>query len=57
MIDKRGLCKILKSTYAGAGYTVVPIHTVSEDNKAWRRNEILVYGPTWAVRCDVADMP
>lgn len=58
MISEKGLCKILKSAYKGAGYTIIP-QVIQQDGTAgrWRRNEIIINGATWAVRCETVDLP
>ena len=58
MINERGLLKILKATHRKSGYMVIPV-TTREDTPAgpWRRNEFIINGPTWALRCDAEDLP
>lgn len=58
MISEKGLCKIPKSAYKGAGYTIIPL-VIQQDGAAgrWRRNEIIINGATWAVRCETVDLP
>lgn len=46
MISEKSLCKILKAAYRGGGYTVMP-----------ELNDITIYGDTWAVRCEISDLP
>ena len=58
MISEKGLCKILKSAYKGGGYSVIPVQNRAEKlARSWRRNEIILNGATWAVRCQVEDLP
>lgn len=59
MISEKGLCKILKSAYKRGGYSVIPVRkTVEEEAKTtWRRNEIILNGATWAVRCLEEELP
>ena len=59
MISEKGLCKILKSAYKRGGYSVIPVRkTVEEVAKTtWRRNEIILNGATWAVRCLEEELP
>lgn len=45
MLDKKGLCKVLKSTYA-RGYEYVP-----------EGRTVTVNGRSWAVQCDARDIP
>lgn len=45
MLEKRGLCKVLKSTYA-RGYEYVP-----------EGRMVTVNGRSWAVQCDARDVP
>lgn len=57
MISEKGLCKILKSAYKGSGYTIIP-RTICADGPArWRKNEIIINGATWAIRCETVDLP
>lgn len=58
MISEKGLCKILKSAYKGAGYQIIP-QTVGMigPSGAWKRSDILINGPTWAVRCETVELP
>ena len=58
MISEKGLCKILKSAYKRGGYSVIPVRkTVEEAKTTWRRNEIILNGATWAVRCLEEELP
>lgn len=45
MLEKRGLCKVLKSTYA-RGYEYVP-----------EGRMVTINGRSWAVQCDARDVP
>lgn len=58
MISEKGLCKILKSAYKGGGYCVAP-QTMRLSGLAgtYRRNDIILNGATWAVRCPTVDLP
>ena len=45
MLDKRGLCKVLKNTYP-RGYEYVP-----------EGNMVTINGKSWALQCDARDVP
>lgn len=45
MLEKKGLCKVLKSTYPG-GYEYVP-----------EGRMVTINGRSWAVQCDARDIP
>lgn len=45
MLEKKGLCKVLKSTYS-RGYEYVP-----------EGRMVTINGKSWAVQCDVQDIP
>lgn len=52
MISEKGLCKILKSAYKNGGYSVIQVRRkVESTTQTWQRNEIILNGATWAVRC------
>ena len=52
MIHEKGLCKVLSAAYKGGGYSVIPVRRQVETvARSWRRNEIILNGATWAVRC------
>lgn len=58
MISEKGLCKILKSAFKNGGYSVIQVRSRTETQPTtWRRNEIIVNGATWAVRCITEDLP
>ena len=59
MISEKGLCKILKSAYKSGGYSVIPVRRSVETAACgvWRRNEIILNGTTWAIRCLAEDVP
>lgn len=58
MINEKGLCKTLKAAYKGSGYSVIP-QTVRLDGPVgkYHRSDIILNGPTWAVRCETVDLP
>lgn len=45
MLEKKGLCKVLKSTYT-RGYEYVP-----------EGRMVTINGKSWAIQCDVQDIP
>ena len=58
MISEKGLCKVLSAAYKGGGYSVIPVQRrVETVARTWRRNEIILNGATWAVRCLTEDLP
>ena len=58
MIHEKGLCKVLSAAYKGGGYSVIPVRRQVETvARSWRRNEIILNGATWAVRCLTEDLP
>ena len=58
MISEKGLCKILKSAFKNGGYSVIQVRSQAEAQApSWRRNEIIINGATWAVRCITEDLP
>ena len=58
MIHEKGLCKVLSAAYKGGGYSVIPVQRrVETAARTWRRNEIILNGATWAVRCLTEDLP
>lgn len=58
MISEKGLCKILKSAYKNGGYSVIQVRRkVESTTQTWQRNEIILNGATWAVRCVTEDLP
>lgn len=58
MISEKGLCKILKAAYKSGGYSVIPVQQRVEGlARTWRRNEIILNGATWAVRCLAEGLP
>ena len=58
MISEKGLCKILKSAYKRGGYSVIPVQRRVESlARTWRRNEIILNGSTWAIRCLAEELP
>lgn len=58
MISEKGLCKILKSAYKNSGYSIIQVRRKVEGlSRSWQRNEIIINGATWAVRCQAEDLP
>ena len=58
MISEKGLCKILKSSYKNGGYSIIQVRRkVDGLARSWKRNEIIINGATWAVRCQAEDLP
>lgn len=59
MIHEKGLCKVLSAAYKGGGYSVIPVRRQVETPSPGpgRRNEIILNGATWAVRCLTEDLP
>lgn len=58
MISEKGLCKILKSAYKNSGYSIIQVRRKVEGlSRSWQRNEIIINGATWAVRCQAEELP
>ena len=58
MLSEKGLCKILKSAYKNGGYSVIQVRQKADGfARSWQRNEIVINGATWAVRCAAEDLP
>lgn len=58
MISEKGLCKVLKSSFKQGGYTIIPrLSRADGEAGTWRRNDIILNGATWAIRCLTVDLP
>lgn len=58
MVSEKGLCKILKSAYKGAGYQLIPeSKAIDGDGNRFRQNMLTVSGATWAVQCPTVELP